>query len=120
VRFLVDAQLPRRHAVWLAGAGHDAIHTLDLPHANRTLDDAICGVADAENRIVVTKDDDFVYSFLVQGRPAGLLLIGTGNISNTELLALFQERLPALVESFVNCHFVELTRECILLHDSSF
>ncbi|MFZ2209803.1 MAG: DUF5615 family PIN-like protein [Porticoccaceae bacterium] len=83
---------------------------------SRTLDDAICGVADAENRIVVTKDDDFVYSFLVEGRPARLLLIGTGNIPNTELLALFQKRLPALVESFVNCHFVELTRECILLH----
>lgn len=92
MRFLVDAQLPRRLAVWLAGAGHDAIHTLDLPHANRTLDDAICGVADAENRIVVTKDDDFVYSFLVQGRPARLLLIGTGNISNTELWAFVPEK----------------------------
>lgn len=39
MRFLVDAQLPKRLAIWLAGAGHDAVHTLDLPHTNRTLDD---------------------------------------------------------------------------------
>jgi predicted nuclease of predicted toxin-antitoxin system len=117
VRFLVDAQLPKRLAIWLAGAGHDAAHTLDLPRANRTPDDEICRVADAENRVVVTKDDDFVYSFLVQGRPARLLLVSTGNIPNAELLALFQERLPALVVSCSNCHFVELTRDSILLHD---
>jgi len=114
---LVDAQLPKRLAAWLVAAGHDAIHTLDLPRANRTPDDGICRVADEENRIVVTKDDDFVYSFLVQGRPARLLLISTGNIPNAELLALFQERLPALVASCSSCHFVELARESILLHD---
>ena len=110
MRFLVDAQLPKRLAIWLADAGHDAAHTLDLPRANRTPDDEICRVADAENRVVVTKDDDFVYSFLVQGRPARLLLVSTGNIPNAE-------RLPALVVFCSNCHFVELTRDSILLHD---
>ena len=118
MKFLVDAQLPRLLADWLAGAGHDAVHTLDLPRANRTPDDEICMVADAENRIVLTKDDDFVYSFLVQARPSRLLLVSTGNIPNAELLVLFQERLPALVKSFANCRFVELSRESILLHDS--
>ncbi len=36
MNFLVDAQLPRRLARILTGAGHDAVHTLDLPNANRT------------------------------------------------------------------------------------
>ncbi len=31
MKFLVDAQLPRRFATWLTDAGHDALHTLDLP-----------------------------------------------------------------------------------------
>jgi len=30
VKFLVDAQLPRRLALWLQQRGHDVIHTLDL------------------------------------------------------------------------------------------
>ena len=36
MNFLVDAQLPRRMTAWLAAAGCNAIHTLDLPDANRT------------------------------------------------------------------------------------
>ena len=38
MRFLVDAQLPRRLARWLQDKGHDALHTRDLPAGNRTED----------------------------------------------------------------------------------
>jgi hypothetical protein len=31
VKFLLDAQLPRRATEWFRAAGADAIHTLDLP-----------------------------------------------------------------------------------------
>jgi predicted nuclease of predicted toxin-antitoxin system len=30
VKFLVDAQLPRRLALWLQQRGHDVIHTVDV------------------------------------------------------------------------------------------
>lgn len=36
MKFLVDAQLPKRFAQWLTHHGHDALHTLDLPLGNRT------------------------------------------------------------------------------------
>ena len=36
--FLIDAQLPRRLAIQLQKAGHEATHTLQLPEANRTTD----------------------------------------------------------------------------------
>lgn len=38
MKFLVDAQLPKRFANWLNEAGHDALHTLDLPSKNLTPD----------------------------------------------------------------------------------
>jgi predicted nuclease of predicted toxin-antitoxin system len=41
MKFLVDAQLPRRLAALLQQAGHDTIHTLDLPLGNRTTDTVI-------------------------------------------------------------------------------
>jgi predicted nuclease of predicted toxin-antitoxin system len=116
MKFLVDAQLPRRLAVWLTASGHDALHTLDLPQANRTPDDEICRLADAEQRVVITKDDDFVYSFFVSSRPERLLLVSTGNIANAGLMALFEARLSMLIESCAGCPFVELTRTSILLH----
>lgn len=36
MKFLVDTQMPRRFCPWLTVAGHDAVHTLDLPKGNRT------------------------------------------------------------------------------------
>ena len=41
MKFLVDAQLPRRLARWLHAEGHEAIHTSDLPEANQTGDATI-------------------------------------------------------------------------------
>jgi len=69
MKFLVDAQLPRRlcHRLW--ECGHDAAHTLDLPSGNRTSDAEIMRIADTEDRVVVTKDDDFVQSFLLRNQP---------------------------------------------------
>lgn len=60
---------------WFAAAGCDAIHTLDLPAGNRTPDAALTAAADGDGRVVVSKDEDFVDSHLLLGRPAKLLLI---------------------------------------------
>jgi predicted nuclease of predicted toxin-antitoxin system len=108
VRFLVDAQLPRRMTAWLTAAGCDARHTLDLPDGNRTTDAQVIDVADAEQRVVVTKDADFVDSHLLTGRPANLLLISTGNISNSDLEALMVPRIQDLVREFGLHTFLEL------------
>ena len=59
MKWLIDAQLPRRLAVRLTDLGHDAIHTLDLPRRNRSTDSDICRIADASGRILVSKDRDY-------------------------------------------------------------
>jgi predicted nuclease of predicted toxin-antitoxin system len=116
MKFLVDAQLPRRLARELAAAGHDAVHTSDFPAANRTPDKEIVALAMRENRIVVTKDNDFVTSFLLQGTPPKLLLISTGNISNDQLSKLLAANLTALENAFSNHDFVELSTVTITIH----
>jgi predicted nuclease of predicted toxin-antitoxin system len=116
MKFIVDAQLPRRLARELVAAGHDAVHTLDLPVGNRTQDKEIIALAIRENRIVVTKDNDFVTSFLLQGAPSKLLLISTGNISNDQLSKLLAANLPALENAFVKYNFVELSGSTITIH----
>jgi predicted nuclease of predicted toxin-antitoxin system len=59
VKFLVDAQLPARLARLLSDHGHDALHRRDMPRGNRSADAEIAAVADAEDRVVVSKDRDF-------------------------------------------------------------
>jgi predicted nuclease of predicted toxin-antitoxin system len=108
MKFLVDAQLPRRMAAWLATAGNDALHTLDLPNGNRTADAQIEDVAEREQRVVVSKDADFVDGHLLRGRPAKLLLISTGNISNRDLEALVVPLIPDIVREFQTHSFLEL------------
>ena len=110
MKFVVDAQLPRRAVGWLAAAGCDAIHTLDLPQGNRTPDVRIIDVADQEGRAVVTKDADFVDSHALHGRPAKLLLISTGNLSNAELEALMVPLIASIVREFEANSFLELGR----------
>ena len=56
MKFLVDAQLPARLARFLNDAGHDTVHTSDLPGGNRTTDARIAEFADGDGRVVVTKD----------------------------------------------------------------
>lgn len=108
MKFLIDAQLPRSLALWLCEHGHDALHTLDLVEGNRTSDAAICRLADQEDRIVVTKDADFVGSHELQKTPARLLLVATGNLSNRSLLEIWSENLSAIQTAFDDARFVEL------------
>lgn len=114
MRFLVDAQLPRRLAHFLNTRGHDALHTLDLPSGNATTDWAVAEIADADDRVVVTKDADFVVDHLARGRPARLLLVAVGNASNARLLAIFDRHLDAIVAALDESRFVELHADRLL------
>jgi predicted nuclease of predicted toxin-antitoxin system len=116
MKFLVDAQLPRKIARILQHTGYDAIHTLDLPQQNRTKDSVIITIAEQEQRIIITKDADFVESFILFQRPSKLLVVTTGNISNQVLETLFLAALPQITEAFRVHSYVELSRMALIIH----
>ena len=116
MKFLVDAQLPVRLARFLTGADHDVVHTSELPEGNRTTDARIAEVADGEGRVVVTKDRDFRDGHLLSGSPRRLLIVATGNITNTTLLGLFEANLDAVVGALGDADFVELGPEAMIVH----
>lgn len=116
MKFLVDAQLPRRLAAQLSQAGHETLHTLDLPFGNRTTDSAINDLSLNDGYIVITKDSDFVESFLLQGKPRKLLLVSTGNITNADLEVLFGANFEKIVVGFGTFDFIELNRTSVIFH----
>lgn len=118
MKFLVDAQLPAKVARALQSAGHDAVHTSQLPDGNRSTDRQITLMADAEDRVVITKDSDFRVSHLVQGSPRRLLLVTTGNVPNDALLALLQRHLDGVVAALDEARFVELGPATVTIHDN--
>jgi predicted nuclease of predicted toxin-antitoxin system len=116
MKFLVDAQLPRRLVSRLREAGHEAIHTLDLPLGNLTPDSVINELSISEGYVVVTKDADFVNSFHLRREPHKLLLISTGNIRNSELEMVLLSNLESIANSFDYFAFIELNQMALIFH----
>ncbi len=115
MKFLIDAQLPARLAAVLKQAGYDAVHTSGLPDGTRSTDRQIAERADADGRGVVTKDRDFRDSHLLAWTPRQLLVVATGNITNNDLLSLFELHLEAIVTGFEEADFAELSQDALAL-----
>jgi predicted nuclease of predicted toxin-antitoxin system len=73
MNFLFDANLPRHLVDLFRERGHHAVHTLDLPLGNATVDTAILQYSDENNCVITTKDSDFTTSFWLSNRPNKLL-----------------------------------------------
>ncbi|MFM5898878.1 MAG: DUF5615 family PIN-like protein, partial [Dolichospermum sp.] len=69
-----------------------------------------------EQRIVITKDKDFLDSFLIKQEPYKLLLITTGNISNKQIEQLFVQNITQIIELFLTYDFLEMTRDSLIIH----
>jgi predicted nuclease of predicted toxin-antitoxin system len=69
MKFLIDAQLPRKLTQLIKETGHCAMHTLELPKRNKTTDTEILKYVNDQDCVLVTKDQDFVNSFLVSRHP---------------------------------------------------
>jgi predicted nuclease of predicted toxin-antitoxin system len=111
MKFLIDAHLPPALRRVFAAAGHDAIHTIDLPNQNAAKDSALNSVSMAEQRVVVSKDTDFYYSHLLHGRPWKLVLVRTGNMSLRDTCGMFETHLPAIASALQSHTLVELDRQ---------
>jgi len=105
MRFLIDAQLLRRLGKVFEEAGYEVIHTLDLPKKNATEDIEINRISIQEKYIVITKDRDFLNSFIINKQPYKLLLVTTGNIKNNDLITLFEKNLLEIIKLF-KIHYV--------------
>lgn len=116
MKFLVDAQLPFFLKAWLSAKGLDAIHTTDLPRQNLTADLDIAQIADDEDRIVISKDSDFLKLHVLRQTPARLLMITTGNIINQQLLLLFECNFETVLQLFESYAVVELNNSFVIGH----
>ncbi|MGX1775549.1 DUF5615 family PIN-like protein [Nocardia brasiliensis] len=116
MKFLVDAQLPRRLASFLSAAGHDVVHTSELARGDRTADTDIARAADHQGRVVITKDRDFWIGHLLDRCPKHLLIVATGNITNAALIELFTNHLDQIVCLLGESAVVELGHDRLIAH----
>lgn len=109
MRFVVDAQLPFTLATFLRRMGHNAIHTSDLPNKNFSEDKEIISYAIDNNAVIISKDSDFLNSFILTGNPNKLILVRTGNINNKALIMLFENHFNLILSAIERSSVLELT-----------
>lgn len=114
MKFLIDAQLPKKLSGFLNEKGLESIHTLDLPNQNATSDSEIIELSISEKYIVVTKDADFWDIYKQKAEPYKLIYLTVGNYTTQELIQLFDSNLPSILEALRASDVIEINRKNII------
>lgn len=99
MKFLVDNQLPGELAHWLNSRGVDAVHVLDLGYA-KAADRLIWEAASGDQRIVISKDEDFVILASRSGDHGRLLWLRVGNCRTFDLIQRLEASWLRITEEF--------------------
>lgn len=111
MNFLIDAHLPPLISEYFGG--HDIIHTSSLIDGNKTRDKSINALSIEENRIVITKDTDFYFSYLAAKKPDKLVLVKLGNMRINDLKLYFALNADTIISIMEIHSFIILEKEKI-------
>lgn len=117
MKYLIDAQLTYKLSKHLKNKGFDVVHTNELPKKEFTTDAEIRLFSQKEERIVITKDTDFLDSYVLMNKPRKLLLITTGNLKNVDLMSLFDSYFNEIDSLFQTNSFIEMNQFEIIVHE---
>ena len=98
MKFLVDNQLPLALSRFLAARGCDCQHVADIGFEGAS-DAAIWRYAHEDERIVISKDEDFFYLASREETKARFLWIRFGNCRTSALIAAIELLWPRIEES---------------------
>jgi len=115
MKFIIDEQLPYSLYLFLLEQGHDAVHVNTLRSGQKMSDETISDRSMAQERVVISKDVDFLKRFLIKREPYKLLFVTTGNIKNNHLLDLFEANFPMLLRELSVNDVVEMSRTAIVV-----
>ena len=120
MKFLVDAKLPFKLAQLLISKNYDVIHTDNLPNKEFTSDNELRIISLNQNRIIISKDSDFLDSHLINEIPQKLLIVTTGHILNKFLLQLFDKHFEEVVTLFETYNLIEFDNHQIIVHENKY
>lgn len=103
MKFLCDVHISIKLAKHINNKGFECIHANTVLDKWFTSDSNIAKFSDLNDLILITKDFDFKNSFLVNKTPKKLIKINLGNISNTQLIEIF-DRFISEIETINNNH----------------
>ena len=117
MRVLCDVHIPYRLVAFLRQRDVDATHVNKILDKWYTTDAAITDYVEETDSILISKDGDFRDSHFLTGKPARLVRITLGNLSNDDLIELFDQCWKTLQTELANrpC-YVELGTEGLKIY----
>lgn len=98
MKFLIDNQLPAALADYLKKRGFDCAHVLDVG-LGAASDAEICKYAIAQQAVIVSKDQDFLYLASQADSKIRLIWVRLGNCRTSALLQAFHRLWPDIEAS---------------------
>lgn len=89
MRFLCDVHISYQLVKYIQKLGFECEHVNTLPNKWHKSDAEICNYVDAHDCILITKNPDFKNTHFIKQTPKKLIRTALGNISNQQLIALF-------------------------------
>ena len=110
--FICDVHIPLRLVKYLTKSGHQATHVNFILSGSITEDIEIAKLADLNNQIIITKDEDFKNLHFAAKTPKKLIRVVLGNISTSDLVQIFEKHLPE-IEKFKdsNRFYIEIGKQ---------
>lgn len=117
MRFLLDANIP----IMLKEVfkEYDLIHTSELPNSNFTDDEEINSISVDEERVLISKDKDFLESFTVSKRPCKLILVDLGNLRLRSLMDYFRANRDVILQKIAENDLIILEKNRIRVFDQN-
>lgn len=107
-RFLIDATLPYRFALW---QGEDYCHVFDI--GDDLPDSAIWQYAQQHDLIIVSKDADFSDRIMLSDPPPRVIHLRIGNMRMRDLFAFLHRVWPQIIEISAS-HKLIIVRESLI------
>lgn len=98
MKFLLDVHISYKLGKALRNYGYETVHVNTILDSWFTDDATIAGFADKEDYTVISKDSDFRNSYLIKKSPKKLIKVNLGNITNDDLIKIFQDNLDDIVK----------------------
>ncbi|WCT12805.1 DUF5615 family PIN-like protein [Mucilaginibacter jinjuensis] len=119
ISFLVDVHLPISLSKFLdKHPDCNSTHVNQILQKWHTTDSEICKYADAGSMIVITKDSDFKDTHFIKQTPRKVIKVTLGNISNNELLNIFEKYLSFILSlTLKDIFYIEIGKDQITMID---
>lgn len=96
MRFLCDVHISYKLARHLISLGFESVHVNEILDKSETKDSDLSKYVDQNDYVLISKDSDFRDSFFVKQTPKKLIKINLGNISNQELIKIFNSNIESI------------------------